>query len=107
MIDWARVEELISDLGKDDFREIVDMFLSEVEDRIEGLDQSDHTQFLEDLHFLKGSTNNLGFTAVGVMCVLAENAPKPNSAAEISDCYQKSKQAFMLGLDRMSITRSD
>ena len=35
MIDWSRVEELRDKIGAEDFDEVVELFLSEVEDRID------------------------------------------------------------------------
>lgn len=35
MIDWARIIELHDEIGADDFNEVVELFLSEVEERID------------------------------------------------------------------------
>ncbi len=66
MIRWERVNELRDEVGADDFKEVVDLFLEEVEEVIERLrDSPDPTRFEEDFHFLKGSALNLGFGALG------------------------------------------
>ena len=62
MIDWERVADLRSEVGEDDFFEVVDMFLEEVEEVIDRLTSSpEPARFEDDLHFLKGSALNLGF----------------------------------------------
>jgi len=45
------------------------LFLCEVEERIEGLDHAKPTvETQQDLHFLKGSSLNLGFEAFAKLC---------------------------------------
>ncbi|NOR30990.1 MAG: Hpt domain-containing protein, partial [Sulfitobacter sp.] len=61
MIDWAQVNTLRDDVGKDYFAEIIDIFIDEVEDVIEKLrNVPDLNTLGDDLHFLKGSALNLG-----------------------------------------------
>ena len=69
MIDWTRVEELKQEVGEDDFSEVVDLFLEEVEETITRLKQTpDLSQLEEDMHFLKGSALNLGFEQFSTLC---------------------------------------
>ncbi len=62
MIDWTRVSELRDEIGAEDFGEIVEIFLEEVEEEISALRDGVENEALEaKLHFLKGSALNLGF----------------------------------------------
>ena len=73
MIDWSRVEELRDEIGAEDFDEVVELFLSEVEDRIDlALTKAESESFEEDLHFLKGSALNLGFDQFAQLCDAGE-----------------------------------
>ncbi|PCJ09843.1 MAG: histidine kinase [Rhodobacteraceae bacterium] len=69
MIDWPRVKELREEVGAEDFGEVVDLFLEEVEEVISKLGENlDRTQLEQDLHFLKGSALSLGFQAFSTLC---------------------------------------
>jgi histidine phosphotransfer protein HptB len=101
MIDWAQVNTLRDDVGKEDFAEIVEIFIDEVEDVIEKLRTVPDLNTLgDDLHFLKGSALNLGFLAFSEQCQLGET----NSAAGHADlvdisaivaAYDSSKTKFI------------
>ena len=100
MIDWSRVEELQSEIGAEDFAEVVELFLDEVEEVIERLRASPDTSRLEeDLHFLKGSALNLGFRAFSVLCQNGETASAAGDASAVElgpilDCFDDSKVEF-------------
>jgi HPt (histidine-containing phosphotransfer) domain-containing protein len=84
MIDWTRVEELRCDVGDDDFEEVMSLFLEEVEAVMAGLGtSSDSTAAARDLHFLKGSTMNVGFAALARMCSEGEAAALAGRVDEI------------------------
>lgn len=69
MIHWPRVNELRDEVGAEDFDEVVDLFLEEVEEVISRLRQNvDLSQLEQDLHFLKGSALSLGFAAFSELC---------------------------------------
>ncbi len=69
MISWERVRELRDEIGEDDFCEVVDLFLEEVEEVLARLRAEPNPASYEaDLHFLKGSALNLGFQALGALC---------------------------------------
>ncbi len=73
MIDWDRVIELREQIGADDFGEVVELFLEEVEEVIELLRSAPEKQDLESqLHFLKGSALNLGFADFSEKCHVGE-----------------------------------
>lgn len=70
MIDWTRVTELRDEIGPEDFHEVAELFLMEVEDTLGQLSKAtnDPPQMQELLHFLKGSALNLGFRQVSALC---------------------------------------
>jgi HPt (histidine-containing phosphotransfer) domain-containing protein len=74
MIDWTRVAELRDEIGPEDFDEVAELFLMEVEDTLGQLGGAMHNppQMQELLHFLKGSALNLGFRAVSTLCNQSE-----------------------------------
>ncbi len=81
MIDWERVEELRQEIGPEDFGEVVDLFLDEVEEVIERLRTGPNLADLEaDLHFLKGGALNLGFRAFSQLCQAGEMASAAGKA---------------------------
>jgi len=62
MIDWNRVDELRTEVGPEDFIEVVDLFLEEVDEIIDRFRNGAQEENLEEtLHFLKGSALNIGF----------------------------------------------
>ncbi|MEM7075514.1 MAG: Hpt domain-containing protein [Pseudomonadota bacterium] len=103
MIDWARVAELRSEIGADDFGEVVDLFLEEVEAEVAGL--TGPVQGLEArLHFLKGSALNLGFDRFSRLCQDGEVRAAGGDGqsvdlAAIRDAYTQSRTQFLAELD--------
>lgn len=103
MIDWARVEELKQEVGEDDFAELVELFLEEVEETITRLKQApDPANLEEDMHFLKGSALNLGFEQFSTLCQAGESAAAAGGAdtinlPEIFTSYAGSKAEFLKG----------
>ena len=73
MIDWKRVSELREEVGAEDFDEVVELFLLEVDEEIGQLTTQIAPQTLaEKLHFLKGSALSLGFAEFSQRCAAAE-----------------------------------
>lgn len=106
MIDWDRVAELRNDMGEEDFVEVVQLFLAEVQEVADRLRTSpDRAQLEKDLHFIKGSAYNLGFARLGALCADGEQQATAGDAAGVDvaailDCYATSRQDFVEGLDR-------
>ena len=104
MINWDRVNELRDEIGEEDFGEVVELFLEEVEQVIDKLRSAPNMNTLgEDLHFLKGSALNLGFRGFSSLCQTGETASSEGRAetvdiAKILDCYDTSKIQFQEGL---------
>ena len=101
MIDWERVDELRDEVGAEDFGEVVDIFLEEVDEVIDRLRQSpDPSSYESDMHFLKGGALNLGFAALATLCSKGERqAAAGDSAsvdvAEVIESYGASKTEFL------------
>lgn len=110
MIDWNRVSELRDEIGPDDFGEVVELFLDEVETEIETLRVNYEKSRLESqLHFLKGSALNLGFEEFSRKCQQGETAASQGEAngvdiPNILSCYDASKTEFLGRLDRIDST---
>ncbi|WP_338549593.1 Hpt domain-containing protein [Roseovarius phycicola] len=101
MIDWTRVAQLRDEIGAEDFEEILDIFLEEVDAEIANLYSGCSASQLETLlHFLKGSALNLGFEAFSKLCQEGELQLAKGSRADldldaISDSYANSKTLFL------------
>ena len=104
MIDWNRVTELRDEIGVDDFGEVVEIFLEEVDEEIAKLDGQLDAQGLEaTLHFLKGSALNLGFSTFSKLCQQGETSAANGAGdsidlSEITRCYAASKTEFLNSL---------
>lgn len=104
MINWQRVNELRDEVGAEDFDEVVELFLEEVEEVTNRLaSMPDSSTLANDLHFLKGSALSLGFTAFSKLCEQGEAASAQGAAEtvdipEILTAYQTSKQRFLTDL---------
>jgi histidine phosphotransfer protein HptB len=101
MIDWTRVDELRNEIGQEEFLEVVELFLCEVEEVIGRLrTRPDPSRYAEDLHFLKGSALNLGFDAFGALCQEGERAVASGGSVDIAATlrlYEASKIEFLRG----------
>lgn len=107
MIHWSRVNELREEVGAEDFDEVVDLFLEEVEEVIDRLRQNvDLAQLEQDLHFLKGSALSLGFADFSDLCQDGERK-SANGQAELVDLtaiitgFAQSKSQFVAQLPEM------
>lgn len=104
MIDWDRVAALREEVGPDDFEEVVDIFLDEVDEEIATLTAyRNSTQLAEKLHFLKGSALNLGFTDFSTLCQtgeteLAQDPASPFDLTVLEASYQASRDHFLENL---------
>lgn len=103
MIDWTRVSELKDEIGEEDFAEVAEMFISEVEEVIDRLKAApDPARYEEDLHFIKSSALNLGFAELSVLCQTGERQAAAGDAAGVDlapvlSSYAASKAAFLAG----------
>ncbi|MGB7319489.1 MAG: Hpt domain-containing protein [Planktotalea sp.] len=104
MIDWARISELRDEIGAEDFEEVVALFLSEVEERLETLcDEKSLQDLEEELHFLKGSALNLGFEQLASICHSGEKCAGAGQSVgnleTIQSVYEASKVEFFAKLE--------
>lgn len=84
MINWSRVNELREEVGAEDFGEVVELFLEEVEEVISRLrDNADRSALEQDLHFLKGSALNLGFSDFAALCQDGEKLSSCGHAEDV------------------------
>jgi HPt (histidine-containing phosphotransfer) domain-containing protein len=102
MINWDQVAQLRDEVGADEFDEVVDLFLEEVEQVIARLKSVEaQSELREDMHFLKGSALNLGFDAFGQMCQEGERKVAAGHSVELAKlfaCYDASRQLFLEGI---------
>lgn len=97
MISTARLDELRSEVGEDDFGEIVALFIAESDGIVDRLGNvSDPAQAEELLHALKGSALNLGFDTLAALCREGEGAGAGTAAwgpriVRLVDVYCQSK----------------
>ncbi|MCB1389562.1 MAG: Hpt domain-containing protein [Rhodobacteraceae bacterium] len=105
MIDWMQVDELRADMGED-FAEVVQVFLQEVQEAMDRLDpRADAAALAADLHFLKGAALNLGFRNFAALCAMAEDRANAGQTDgfdldAIAASYASSRTAFLDGLAR-------
>lgn len=106
MIDWTRVAELRDEIGAEDFDEIVEVFLDEVNEAVDGLPRcAQGADMAGALHFLKGSALNLGFQTLADACRENERSVASGVAADIeaiATTYAQARAAFLHGLGEMS-----
>ncbi|MFK7939610.1 MAG: Hpt domain-containing protein [Roseovarius sp.] len=101
MIDWSRVDELRDEIGKEDFDEVVEIFMDEVEETIAVIAGDVPDDQLEGhLHFLKGSALNLGFRDFSSLCQAGETAAAQGQfdlidLPKVIDSYERSKVEFL------------
>ena len=105
MIDWDRIKELRSEIGADDFAEVVEMFLAEADEAVSRLSPTLTAKAIEaDLHYLKGAALNLGFVALSALCQEGERRAASGRTdvdlTAVCHVYQDSKIAFQTGLSR-------
>lgn len=108
MIDWERVQALHDDVGAEDFDEIIDLFMEEVEEIVSSLGSNpDRSTLGDDLHALKGSALSLGFSDFCALCQEGETAAENGQADTIDieavlQSFSVSKQAFLNNLSQLN-----
>jgi HPt (histidine-containing phosphotransfer) domain-containing protein len=99
VIDWDKVRELRGEVGEEDFDEVFELFLEEVDETISQLGKPDRS-LEHDLHFLKGAALNLGFKDFSQLCRDGETACATDASTKIDtdaiiSCYATSKAQFI------------
>jgi HPt (histidine-containing phosphotransfer) domain-containing protein len=102
MIDWTHVKRLESDVGAGEFRNVVALFLDEVDSEIELLRNTAPAadQIKAKMHFLKGSACYLGFAEFGDLCARNEALADAGDTAAIDltrliAVYEQSRRQFV------------
>lgn len=104
MIDWQRVTALKDEVGAEDFDEVVELFLAEVEEVTDRLARTvDATTLEHDMHFLKSSALTIGFSGFADQCQAAETCAASGQAAQVDvgavlDSYRNEKAEFLTEL---------
>lgn len=108
MIDWDRVSELQEEVGKEDFDEIVTLFLEEVDEATAGLSTgAAGADLAEAMHFLKGCALNLGFRDLAELCATGELQAKDGQGHlvdtdKVVEVYNASRAAFLAELSSLA-----
>jgi HPt (histidine-containing phosphotransfer) domain-containing protein len=80
-MNWDRLRELRDEVGEDAFAEVVEMFLSETDEKVAELHARASPETLaEDMHFLKGAALNLGLDPLAAACQTAETQAQGGAA---------------------------
>ena len=101
MIDWTRVSELRDEVGAEDFDEVVELFLEEVEEAIAALrDLTDLSELEPQCHFLKGSALSIGFRDFANLCQAGEAAAAAGHGADVDiaaivQSYAEAREVFI------------
>lgn len=101
MIDWNRAAELREEVGAEDFAEVIELFLDECDDAIQNLAQAVSASDVESqLHFLKGSALNIGFSDFAALCQSGEACAALGQVDsidldQITQAYWAARQAFL------------
>ncbi len=103
LINWSKVSELHGEIGAEDFHEVVELFMEEVEDTLSNVGKEGRC-LEHDLHFLKGSALNLGFSEFSELCRSGEAAAANGDAAivdvpSIQESYSASRAEFLEHMD--------
>ena len=98
MIDWTKVTELVNDVGRDGFDEVLELFLQEVETALQTMALSEDLEAA--LHFVKGCAMNLGFTEFAALCasgeaLAARGRPDSVDLGALHRVYRESRDRFL------------
>ena len=102
MINWKQVNELRQEVGEEDFEEVVELFLEEVQEVVDDLraDTTEASTLESKMHFLKGSALNLGFEEFSSLCAQGEKnaalgAVERSEIDAVISSYEASKAVFV------------
>ena len=102
MIYWKQVKELESEIGVEDFGDIVEVFIEEVDEAVAALDGATLSgdDLASAMHFLKGSSANLGFSELAEYCSVSETKAQSGADDQVDlekvvALYEASKAEFI------------
>lgn len=84
MIDWSRLHDLCTDIGEEEFADLVLVFVTEMGERLTELAASPASTTAEDFHFLRGSAANLGLSDMVTACHAGEAACRAGTMPDIA-----------------------
>ena len=108
MISWDRVNELKNEVGEEDFAEVVEIFLEEMDEAMTDLQGGNPAEGLGSaMHFIKGAAMNLGFDELGAICQKYETFAGEGKQDQIDSdrviaCYLRSKEEFVNHASKMA-----
>lgn len=83
-MDWTRIDELREEVGDEALEEILEVFISEIDDFLDTLKgRDDNTSLAGDLHFLRGAALNIGFKSLAEACQAGESLIKSGRRDEV------------------------
>ena len=103
MIDASRIAELKAEIGEEDFCDIVDVFVKELDEAVVALkaeDTANRQAIADAAHFIKGSAANLGLRDLVDACALLEDAAGKkinvdSQAGDVSSIYARSRTELL------------
>lgn len=103
MIDWCRITRLREEIGAEDFREVVALFLEEADAAMAALGAPGNGPLEAQLHSLKGSAHSLGLIDFACLCeqgerAAATGAPMTVDLPALRTCFAASRRALLDGL---------
>lgn len=84
MIDRTRIAELKANFGPEGFAEVVEIFEEETAPVVDRLHHGHSNNPAADLHFVKGSADNMGLTELATICRRAEAALVGGGAPDLA-----------------------
>ena len=101
MIDWTRIDELKEELGEEDFAEVFDIFLDEVQESVDSLEGvAQGAPLAAILHSVKGNAVTVGFVELAKLAGEGEQRAERNETVDtrpISTMHVSSKAAYAAG----------
>ena len=96
MIDWAYVNGLCNDIGRDSFDEIIQVFFEEVEDTLKHLENlPNQIDITEELHFLQECRKRHE--------ILPDNLDELRHTANLLATYKASKIKFLSAINNTGL----
>ncbi len=83
MIDQSRLTELKNEIGVEDFHEVAEIFLEEMNETLDALCANPLAVNASAFHGLRGSASNLGFTGFAAACCDAEKQCLAGTAVDL------------------------
>ena len=104
MIDAVRIDELKLEIGEDDFAEVLEIFIEEIEATLAAMDVTGPPAAIAgELHSLKGSAQNIGFSEFAQICIEAETSGlTPDLHDRLVATFRKSKR--LVSADGLTVT---